>query len=230
MRPSLPAVLQRRPLALQSTSWTSRTGRPSTKFTVHFWLEGPGVAPADPTRENSGHHHLLIDTELPPVDGPIPSDFNHLHFGAGQTESRSYAHAGRPRYQLLLGDKNHVPMSPPLFLIVSMFMSSIRLQPRQPKATSHSGRRVAPEQVYFVLSRGRGVRHAPPVVRFGLVGMGVAPAGFEKANTGHHHLLIDTSLPPFDQPIPNDFNHLHFWRRAVRPKPKSICRWVVTYG
>src|SRR5262249_33798915 len=47
-------------------------------------------------------------------------------------------------------------------------------------------------------------------IRFGLVGMGVAPAGVDKANTGHHHLLIDTALPPLDQPIPNDPNHLHF--------------------
>ena len=38
-------------------------------------------------RANSGHHHLLIDTDLPPLDQPIPNDFNHLHYGAGQTEA-----------------------------------------------------------------------------------------------------------------------------------------------
>jgi hypothetical protein len=48
------------------------------------------------------------------------------------------------------------------------------------------------------------------IVRFGLVNMGVAPAGVAKANTGHHHLLIDVPTPPLDQPIPNDPNHLHF--------------------
>src|SRR5262245_11015996 len=47
-------------------------------------------------------------------------------------------------------------------------------------------------------------------IRFGLRGMGVAPAGLERDNSGHHHLLIDTALPPLDKPIPNDFNHLHF--------------------
>src|SRR5262249_17354085 len=56
------------------------------KATIHFGLRGMGVAPAGFDRENSGHHHLLIDTELPPLDQPIPNDFNHLHFGAGQTE------------------------------------------------------------------------------------------------------------------------------------------------
>src|SRR5579871_6141147 len=45
------------------------------------------------------------------------------------------------------------------------------------------------------------------VVHFGLRGMGIAPAGTEKPNTGHHHLLVDTDLPPLDKPIPNDENH-----------------------
>ena len=50
----------------------------------------------------------------------------------------------------------------------------------------------------------------PPrvTIRFGLRDMGVAPAGLERDNSGHHHLLIDTELPPLDKPIPNDFNHL----------------------
>lgn len=47
--------------------------------------------------------------------------------------------------------------------------------------------------------------------RFGLRNMGVAPAGNDFPNTGHHHLLIDTSeaINP-DEPIPHDKNHLHF--------------------
>jgi hypothetical protein len=47
-------------------------------------------------------------------------------------------------------------------------------------------------------------------VWFGARTIGVAPAGTNKSNTGHHHLLIDTALPLLDQPIPNDKNHLHF--------------------
>jgi hypothetical protein len=45
---------------------------------------------------------------------------------------------------------------------------------------------------------------------FGLRNFGVAPAGVKYPNTGHHHLIIDAPLPPFDEPIPNDKNHLHF--------------------
>ena len=64
--------------------------------------------------------------------------------------------------------------------------------------------------MYFVFPKNRGYVTPTPVIRFGLIGMGVAPAGFEKVNTGHHHLLIDTDVPNLDLPIPADFNHLHF--------------------
>jgi hypothetical protein len=86
-----------------------------TKFTVHFGLKGMGVAPAGSDKENSGHHHLLIDTELPPLDQPIPNDFNHLHFGAGQTEAKITLTPGPHKLQLLLGDENHVPHDPPIY-------------------------------------------------------------------------------------------------------------------
>jgi hypothetical protein len=85
-----------------------------TKMTIHFGLHDMGVAPAGLDRANSGHHHLLIDTELPPLDRPIPNDFNHLHFGAGQTETEITLKPGTHTLQLLLGDKDHVPHSPPL--------------------------------------------------------------------------------------------------------------------
>lgn len=49
------------------------------------------------------------------------------------------------------------------------------------------------------------------VVRFGLRGMGIAPAGVNMTGTGHHHLLIDVEkLPAMDLPLPKDDRHLHF--------------------
>ena len=66
------------------------------------------------TKANTGHHHLLIDAKLPPLDEPIPNDFNHLHFGAGQTEATVTLSPGRHTIQLLLGDANHVPHDPPV--------------------------------------------------------------------------------------------------------------------
>jgi hypothetical protein len=82
--------------------------------TIHFGLGNMGVAPAGIERPNTGHHHLLIDTKVPALDQPIPNDFNHLHFGAGQTEADVTLPPGKHTLQLLLGDANHVPHNPPV--------------------------------------------------------------------------------------------------------------------
>jgi hypothetical protein len=171
------------------------------KLKIYFGLRNMGVAPAGSDRENSGHHHLLIDTELPPLDQPIPNDFNHLHFGAGQTETEITLKPGAHTLQLLVGDKDHIPHTPPVMSPL------IRVRVVDPSA-----RKPAPAdaRVYFVGLEDGSVLPQKATIHFGLVNMGVAPAGIDRPNTGHHHLLIDTNLPPLDEPIPNDFNHLHF--------------------
>lgn len=82
--------------------------------TVRFGLRGMGVAPAGIAFDNTGHHHLLIDTELPPLDQPVPADAHHLHFGKGQTETVLTLAPGRHRLRLLLGDHLHRPHDPPV--------------------------------------------------------------------------------------------------------------------
>ncbi|KVC69620.1 ATPase [Burkholderia ubonensis] len=87
-------------------------GRP---FRVWFGLRDMGVAPSHVQFPNTGHHHLLVDTDLPPLDQPIPSDRNHLHFGAGETETTLELPPGKHTLQLLMGDANHVPQNPPVY-------------------------------------------------------------------------------------------------------------------
>ena len=83
-------------------------------FRVWFGLRNMGVAPKGVKYPNTGHHHLLIDTPLPPDDQEIPNDRNHLHFGAGETEARIELPPGKHTLQLLLGDDNHIPHQPPI--------------------------------------------------------------------------------------------------------------------
>ena len=84
-------------------------------FTVKFGLAGMGVAPAGVDLPETGHHHLLVDVEqLPAMDQPLPTSDQVRHFGKGQTETRISLPAGRHSLQLLLGDKNHVPLDPPV--------------------------------------------------------------------------------------------------------------------
>jgi len=86
----------------------------TSPVTVRFGLRGMGIAPAGVAFENTGHHHLLIDTELPALDRPIPADASHVHFGKGQTEAVVTLAPGRHRLQLLLADHLHIPHDPPV--------------------------------------------------------------------------------------------------------------------
>ena len=87
---------------------------PGGKFWLRMGLRNAGIAPAGVHKEGTGHHHLLIDTDLPPLDEPIPNNQNHLHFGAGQTEVRIELPPGTHTLQLILGDGDHVPFDPPI--------------------------------------------------------------------------------------------------------------------
>ena len=84
----------------------------TSPVTVKFGLKGMGIAPAGVTFDNSGHHHLIIDSELPPLDAPVPTDATHVHFGKGQTETTVELKPGKHTLQLLLGDFGHIPHDP----------------------------------------------------------------------------------------------------------------------
>lgn len=86
----------------------------SSPVTVRFGLKGMGVAPAGTQKDATGHHHLLIDAPLPPLDQPVPNDDHHKHFGAGQTETTVTLPPGKHTLQLLLGDFAHIPHDPPV--------------------------------------------------------------------------------------------------------------------
>jgi len=85
----------------------------SSPVTVVFGLKGMGVAPAGVEKENTGHHHLLVDqAELPAAGVPMGADVQH--FGGGQTQTEVELSTGEHSLQLILGDMAHVPLSPVL--------------------------------------------------------------------------------------------------------------------
>src|ERR1700732_5322469 len=88
----------------------------TSPFKVQFGLTGMGIAPAGSQSSNTGHHHLLIDTQLSPdqMKQPIPADAQHRHFGGGQTEVVLTLPPGQHTLQLALGDGAHIPHEPPV--------------------------------------------------------------------------------------------------------------------
>ena len=79
---------------------------------------------------------------------------------------------------------------------------------------AQAGETPAPEgaKVYFINLKDGDTVSNPVTIKFGLSGMGVAPAGVEKAKTGHHHLIINEKIEgdELNFPIPSDDNHKHF--------------------
>ena len=65
-------------------------------------------------------------------------------------------------------------------------------------------------KVYFINLEDGDRVESPFLIQFGLSGMGIAPAGTDRANTGHHHLLINVNEIDLSKPIPSSSNHIHF--------------------
>ena len=83
-----------------------------------------------------------------------------------------------------------------IFLIISIFFTAFLIS--------------ANPRVYFInIEDGDRVK-SPFLIQFGLSGMGIAPAGTDRANTGHHHLLINVNDVDLSKPIPSSSNHIHF--------------------
>jgi len=92
--------------------------------------------------------------------------------------------------------------------LIPLILFATRPLPAQQMPRSES----AEGAVIYIISPGDGdVVTSPVTIRFGLKGMGVAPAGTSFAKTGHHHLLVDVEeLPDLGKPMPADSSHLHF--------------------
>jgi len=85
-------------------------------LTVRFGLKGLGVAPAGIKFDNTGHHHLLVDTDIGELklDAPMPASDKILHFGKGQTETELTLAPGKHTLQLVFADYLHTSFDPPL--------------------------------------------------------------------------------------------------------------------
>jgi hypothetical protein len=82
-----------------------------SEFTIKFGLKDMGVSPAGIEKENTGHHHLLIDkASLPAFDMPMGGDVKH--FGGGQTQTTLTLPKGTHTLQLIMGDHHHIPHKP----------------------------------------------------------------------------------------------------------------------
>ena len=86
----------------------------SNPVVVEFGLEGMDVVPAGVNEPHSGHHHLIVDADLPDLGLPIPANENYIHFGDASTSTELTLEPGKHTLRLLLGDHLHIPHDPPV--------------------------------------------------------------------------------------------------------------------
>lgn len=86
----------------------------SNPIVVEFGAEGISIVQAGVDEPASGHHHLIVDADLPDLSLPIPANDNYIHFGDGSTRSQRTLSPGTHTLQLLMGDHLHIPHDPPV--------------------------------------------------------------------------------------------------------------------
>ena len=86
----------------------------SNPISIEFGIEGMSVVTAGDATPQSGHHHLLVDADLPNLSLPIPATDNYIHFGDGSTSTEISLEPGTHTLRLLLGDHLHIPHDPPV--------------------------------------------------------------------------------------------------------------------
>lgn len=92
-----------------------------------------------------------------------------------------------------------------LMLVIAAFAVGSFAFAQVPKTASPAG-----AKVYFLAPENGATIKGPVKVVMGLSGMGVAPAGVDSPDTGHHHILVDADALNMDMPVPVDDKHRHF--------------------
>jgi Domain of unknown function (DUF4399) len=164
--------------------------RRETPFVARFGLVMRGLVPAGQTAGRAGHHHLLVNQDLPlDFKKPLPFTSQYIHFGKGQMETVINLPPGTYDLRLLLADKGHIPyfvFSKPLKLTVTKQNADVLPASLQGK----------PRIELLGTSAQDSVR-TPFRLQFHASGFNVSDAAPRVADTGHFRLTFDrTGKPP----------------------------------
>lgn len=177
--------------------------RVRSPFLVEFGIKGMGVVPAGKALKGTGHHHILVNTRMPPsVSEKLPFNDGHRHFGKGQTFAVLDLPPGKHTLRLLFADHEHRPyfvFSPEITVEVT---SRRTAEPLKIDAANFEASCAAWYQDEMSRPRGPGewvtvtnVRDGEAVVspftlQFGVEGFGVCAKGQTAERTGHFMLDV----------------------------------------
>ena len=153
-------------------------------FVVKFGLSGIGIAAVSRPVSHTGHHHLMIDRELPlDFTQPLPFNDQYVHFGKGQMEAVVDLPAGPHALRLVFADDKHIPNF--------VYSDVLHIEVRGP-----SGRDKAEltRPSVDILTPADGARLVPPFL-LGLhaSGFNVSHTDIKDDNTGHFRVKLQTA-------------------------------------
>ena len=155
-----------------------------TPFVARFGLSMRGLVPAGKTAGRAGHHHLLINQELPlDFKKPFPFTDKYIHFGKGQMEMVINLPPGSYDLRLVLADQGHIPYvvySKPIKLVVSKQNKSIDLASVQ-----------GPPRVELLGIADRDTVRPPFRLQFHASGLNISDIGPKVPDTGHFRLVLE---------------------------------------
>ena len=154
-----------------------------TPFVLKFGLSRYGLAPITKAVPHAGHHHLLVDRDLPlDFDKPLPFNAQYIHFGKGQMETVLDFKPGTYKLRLLLANDKHIPYfiySKPLTVLVTRKRDGV-----DPKTLSQPG------VAFLAPASGESVR--PPFrVVFHASGLSVGSQEITDKGVGHFRIVAE---------------------------------------
>ena len=173
------------PRLLKETYFTNLKDGASieTPFLLKFGLTGMGIAPIVKPVAMTGHHHLLVNRELPlDFSKPLPFNDQYIHFGKGQMETAIDLPPGTYNLRLLLADQGHIPY----FVYSKPLKITVTRQDKNVKPASLLG-----EPRVELLGLDQPTAKLPLRLQFHASGLNVAHPEAKVPDTGHFRLLME---------------------------------------
>jgi hypothetical protein len=159
-------------------------GTYESPFVARFGLSMRGLVPAGQTAGRAGHHHLLVNQDLPlDFKKPLPFTDQYIHFGKGQMEMVVNLPPGKYTFRLLLADQGHIPY----FVYSKPLSVTISKQNKPVTAAAVQG----PPRIELLSPADRETVKGPFRVQFHASGYNVSHVGPKAADTGHFRLTME---------------------------------------
>lgn len=165
--------------------------RIETPFVAKFGLSRSGLAPISKAVPGTGHHHLLVNRDLPlDFTKPLPFNDQYIHFGKGQMETVLNFPPGDYHLRLLLADHKHIPQfvySKPIAITVTR-----RNETLDPKSLVQPG-------VAILQPRSGEPQQVPFLVRLHASGLNVGHIDVQDKGVGHFCLVAERPGAPAER-------------------------------